>query len=97
MNEAFAILATMFAVTGTLTVVFGIGWLRAHRRIRSLERQLSGAPPESAVDRLEQDIATLADQLNQLANGQEFLSRIVADRVPAPRLKQAEDRIVTPK
>ena len=97
MNTDFAVLAIMFAVSGTLTLVFGVGWFRAHRRIRDLERQLSGAPAETAVDRLEQDIATLADQVSQLANGQEFLSRIVADRVPAPRLQKVEERIKTPQ
>jgi hypothetical protein len=76
--------AVVFSITGTLAVTFGIGWFRASRRIGHLERQLSGAAPETTIAQLENNLAALAEQVEQLANGQDFLSRLVRER-PLPK------------
>lgn len=91
------LLAVMFSITGTLAVTFGIGWFRASRRIRHLERQLSGAAPETSIAQLENNLAALAEHVEQLANGQEFLSRLVTERKQPPRIQPSVPKVTTPR
>ena len=79
--------AVVFSITGMLAITFGIGWFRASRRVRQLERQLSGAAPETTIAQLENNLAVLSEHVEQLANGQDFLSRLVTERAQ-PRIQQ---------
>jgi hypothetical protein len=74
------LLAIALSVTGTLAVTCAIGWVRASRRVRHLERQLSGAAPDTAVAQLEANLAVLSEHVDELANGHDFLSRLVTER-----------------
>lgn len=88
MSEDLHNAITLLAVFATLAVVLGIAWWRASRRVRELERyQFTGAQEDPATTALEARLAALADHVEQLANGQEFLSRVMTDRrqVPAAR------------
>lgn len=89
--------ATALSVVGTLAVTFAIGWFRANRRVRDLERQLSGAAPDTTVAQLEANLAALADHVEQLASGQDFLSRLVTERLQPPRVQQSVPKVVTPR
>lgn len=95
MDTGDAFLATIaLSITATIAVTFGIGWFRASRRIRELERRVSGAAPETAVAQLESEVAALTAHLEELANGQDFLSRLVSERRPLPGA--LEPRVATP-
>lgn len=79
----------MLAVATPLLVVCAVGWWRAHRRALRLEQQLLGLPErEATTQRLEQVVEGLASQFDELANGHEFLQRMLANklaqRIPAP-------------
>ena len=79
----------MLAVATPLLVVCAVGWWRAQRRAQRLEQQLLGSPQrEETTQRLEQAVEGLASQFDELANGHEFLQRMLANRLsqrfPAP-------------
>lgn len=89
--------AVALSVTSTLAVTFGIGWFRATRRVRELERHLNGAVPDTTLARLETDLATLSENVEQLASGQDFLSRLVTERPQPPRVQQPSPEAATPR
>ena len=99
MNEEFAVLLFFFGISLTANLGMLIGWVRAIRRVRRLEDHIFQPQPhpgdDRRVDRLEQAIEAMGGQMDQLANGQEFLNRIVAERLERPRSYEAE-REVTP-
>ena len=91
------IAAVALSVTSTLAVMFGIGWFRATRRVRELERQLNGAAPDTTIAQLETDLATLSENVEHLASGQDFLSRLVTERRQPPRVQQPSPEVTTPR
>jgi hypothetical protein len=91
------ILAIVVSVTGTLAITFGIGWFRAGRRVRALERQLSLSEPDAEVAHLESALVSLSEHVEQLASGQDFLSRLFTDRLQPPPAKPPVSEMVTPR
>ena len=95
MNEEFAILLFFFGISLTANLALAIGAFRSARRVRRLEHQLfaTGPTDDSRVERLEHAVDALDVRLDQLARGQEFLSKLVSERrhAIAPR-----EREVTP-
>src|SRR5512144_1812163 len=89
--------AVALSVTSSLAVVFGIGWFRAPRRVRELEPGLNTAAPDSAIARLETDLAALGDNVEQLASGQDFLSRLVTERRQPPLVQPPSPEVTTPR
>jgi hypothetical protein len=87
MNEEFAVLLFFFGISLTVNVGLAISWFRSSRRTRRLEDRIL-APPAAdnrRIDRIEQAVDGLATQVDQLANAQEFLNRVVGKRVlPEP-------------
>ena len=98
-REQTVIALFIFGVTLASAVGFAVAWFNANRRARRLEgRLMSGAQAtEPRTEQLEQAIEALASQVDQLASGQEFLSRILSDRLDkvARALPEAE-RAMTP-
>lgn len=81
MNEEFAVLLFFFGISMTLNLALGVSWFRSSRRARRLEEQ--GQPrglDDRRVERIEQAVDALAAQVDQIAGGQEFLNRVVAER-----------------
>ncbi len=102
-REQTVVALFIFGLTLASAVGFGVAWFNASRRARRLESQLLGAgvtpQPSTRAEQLEESIDSLAAQVDQLASGQEFLNRILADRLdklsrglPAP----APERELTP-
>jgi hypothetical protein len=88
MDPADAILAVAaLAITGALAVTLGIAWFRASRRVRELERHLAGEKAATAVAALEASFVVLSDQVDQIANGQDFLSRLLTDQRLSPPVR----------
>jgi hypothetical protein len=82
MNTDFALLLFWFGISATVNVALGIALWRTARRVKRLESrdQLPG-PRDEQTERLEQLIETLGTQVDQLSSGQDFLNRVVADRL----------------
>ena len=95
MREEFAVLLFFFGISVTANLALIIGALRSARRVRRLESRLlsSNTPDDARVDRVEQMVDALDVRLDQLARGQEFLSKLVSERRHAI---SAREREVTP-
>lgn len=94
MNEDFAVLLLFFGISVTINVALAISALLSARRARRLERVLSSQPvDDTRIERLEQLTEALDVRLDQLARGQEFLSKLVSERRHA---LSAREREVTP-
>lgn len=82
MNKDFAVMMLFFAVSATANVGLAVAWFRSARLARRLESRLLGVgQPEDRADRFERAVESLAVQVDQLASGQEFLNRVMAERL----------------
>lgn len=98
------VLYAYFAVGGVaLAAAFGFAWNRARRRVYQLEAQLSVREPVepphlvAEIDELRQRLELLDEQIGRVADGQEFLARLVADRHAAPPVREIDrPRMTTP-
>jgi hypothetical protein len=73
------------AVATPLLIVCALGWWRASRRVRWLETQvLPASGRDDAAERLERVVEGLATQVNELADGHDFLQRILTKRAASP-------------
>jgi len=82
-NEEFAVLMVFFAISATLNVAMGFGWIRSSLRARRFEKRLLTPPPpptDAATEQLERTVESLAAQVDQLHSGQEFLNRVLTER-----------------
>lgn len=101
MNQDAAVL-TLFVLGVSLTanVALVLAWIHGSRRLRRLEDRLLGtstpAPQEPRTERLEQAVDALASQMDQLASGQEFLNRVIADRLDRLQPPRPRQEPVTP-
>lgn len=98
MNEEFAVLLFFFGISITGNLALAAAWFRSSRRSRRLEQHILAArePDDRKADRLEEVVESLAAQVDQLASGQEFLNRVVAERDRPARRLGAPDVEITP-
>ncbi len=97
MNEQVVMLAVAFAVSATLNLALGLGWFSTLRRLRRLEkREAALTAPDERTERLEREVDGLGAQLDQLASGQEFLNRVIAERLGRPLPPADVSREITP-
>ena len=90
MSKELAVTIFFFAISGTGNVALAIAWWRASRNVRRLERHADA--PYLVDDRsleLERTVQSLAAQVEQLASGQEFLGRLIAERHDQARVVAA--------
>ena len=82
MSTDFGLLLFWFGISVTTNVALGVALWRTARRVKRLESrdQLPG-PSDEQAERLEQLIEAMGTQVDQLASGQDFLNRVVADRL----------------
>jgi hypothetical protein len=82
MDIAAAIqLGVAIAASSVTAIAFGIAWWRASRRVRELEDRLMNVGPDRGSSALDQSVYDLAAQVDQLVSGQEFLTRVLTDRL----------------
>ena len=84
MSDDFAVMMVLFAISATINVGLGISWFRANQRLRRLERREESVQPDERALQLERAMDALASQVDQLANSQEFLNRVIAGRRELP-------------
>ena len=98
MDLADLFLLALAFLGGALPVCAVAAWRYHLRRIRELQRQLDEpAAPEPRLAALEQALDSLLQQVDQLASGQEFLTRLIAhqERRPLPR-SESSPQVNTP-
>ena len=83
MNEDVAVLLFFFGISLTANVALLVGVLRSAMRIRRLERAALpvARSDDEHVERLEQAMDALTSQVDQLTSNQEFLNRLVTERL----------------
>lgn len=81
-DTVFSLLVVLCGVFGTTTVAFGIAWIRARERaIRAEQHTALPADPEVApYESVACAVATIAGEVEQLAEGQRFLTRVLTER-----------------
>lgn len=68
-------------VSVCVNVVLGLGWLRSSRRALRLEERQAREIADPRIDELHHIVTALADQMDQVASGQEFLDRVLVERL----------------
>ena len=69
------------AAVTPLLVISALGWWKSSRRIKKLEQQLLSTPVPEDSQRIESTVEALAAQMNELANAQEFMQRMLLKKV----------------
>jgi hypothetical protein len=75
------LLLILGAAAGAAPPLYGL--LRALARIHKLELRLAAEPADDArVEQLQRTVDTLTDQVSQLAESQDFVARLLSERLP---------------
>ena len=95
MNDDFAVLLFFFGIAVTANIALAAGLLGSRRRVRRLEERLLNHNHDDRTDRLEQVVEGLTVQIDQITSAQEFLSRVITNRLEKPH--GAVPKVVTPR
>ncbi len=82
------VVLTLLFVSVALNVGLGYAWFHAVRSARRHRAETLAAPDQDRLARVEQALDALAAQNDRLAEGQDFLGRVVADRLSPPIAKE---------
>src|SRR5690242_12629941 len=77
----FSLLVVASGLFAASTLGFAVAWLRARERAIRAEQRL--APPltgDARVERLERAMESIAVEVEQMAEGQRFVSRLLGER-----------------
>lgn len=98
MNDDFAFLLLFFGISITANVGLLVAWLGSKRRLRRLEARESGDDRDERAGRLEQIVEGLTVQIDQIASAQEFLSRVITNRLERPGAAHPPvPKVITPR
>jgi hypothetical protein len=95
MNDEFAVLLFFFGISATANIALATGLLGSRRRVRRLEERILNHNHDDRTDRLEQVVEGLTVQIDQITSAQEFLSRVITNRMEKPH--GAVPKVVTPR
>jgi hypothetical protein len=84
MNDDFAVLLFFFGISVTANIALTVGLLGSRRRVRRLEERILNHNHDDRTDRLEQVVEGLTVQIDQITSAQEFLSRVITNRLEKP-------------
>jgi len=84
MNDDFAVLLFFFGISVTANIALAAGLLGSRRRVRRLEERILNHNHDDRTDRLEQVVEGLTVQIDQITSAQEFLSRVITNRLEKP-------------
>jgi hypothetical protein len=96
-SDDFAVLLLFFGISITANVGLLVAWLGSKRRLRRLEVLDPGDDRDERAARLEQIVEGLTVQIDQIASAQEFLSRVITDRLERPGAAHPVPKVVTPR
>jgi hypothetical protein len=104
-DDAAVLFMVISMGAGSAALAFAVAWRQSRRRVRELERYFFQRPAaeemthsESASD---ERLALLAERVEQLAEGQDFLARLLTTQrerpLPAAELPRGDTpRLITP-
>jgi hypothetical protein len=95
MHDDVAFLLFCFGISVTANIALAAGSLASRRRMRRLEDRLLDHNHDDRTDRLEQVVEGLTVQIDQITSAQEFLSRVITNRMEKPH--GAMPKVVTPR
>jgi hypothetical protein len=95
MNDDFAVLLFFFGISVTANIALAAGLLGSRRRVRRLEERILNHNHDDRTDRLEQVVEGLTVQIDQVTSAQEFLSRVITNRLEKPH--GGVPKVVTPR
>ena len=84
MNDDFAVLLFFFGISVTANIALATGLVGSRRRVRRLEERILNHNHDDRTDRLEQVVEGLTVQIDQITSAQEFLSRVITNRLEKP-------------
>jgi len=84
MSDDFAVLLFFFGISVTANIALAAGLLGSRRRARRLEERILNHNHDDRTDRLEQVVEGLTVQIDQITSAQEFLSRVITNRLEKP-------------
>lgn len=81
-DTVFSLLIVACALLSASTIGFGVAWVRARERAIRAEQRLvpAAGAGDARFDRLEDVVASIAGQVEQLSEGQQFVTRLVEER-----------------
>ena len=80
-DTVFSMLVVASVVFGAGTVGFAVAWIRARERAIRAEQRLAPAPEgDGRFDQLEQAVDAITLDVERMAEGQRFVSRLLAER-----------------
>jgi cytochrome c-type biogenesis protein CcmH/NrfG len=91
------VILTLLVVAVPVMGTMGYHWFKASHDLRRLQASHEPRQVEERLTRVEHALDALMQQNERLVETQDFLSRIVADRLPLPRSSESpHPRQVTP-
>src|SRR6266568_6484261 len=97
MNDDFAFLLFFFGISATANIALAAGLLSSRRRVRRLEERILNHNHDDRTDRLEQVVEGLTVQIDQITSAQEFLSRVITNRMEKPHGAQPPAPQISPR
>lgn len=96
-DVVFSLLVLASGVFAASTLGFAVAWVRARERAIRAEQRAPPAPDggDARVDRMEHAVESIAGEVEQMAEGQRFVSRLLAERVGQERDAGARPARVT--
>ena len=82
MDAGLAMLQLWFGVSITANIGLAVAWFLTNRRLRRLEdRPVAPVALDEVTDRLDQGLDAVARRVDELANAQDFMNRVLTDRL----------------
>ena len=81
-----------------MTLLFTFIGVLIHRRAwrRAVKQFTSGGPARADVQQLQQAVDVIAVEVERIAEGQRFVSKLLNDRLESPALSQGRERVPVP-
>jgi hypothetical protein len=98
-DVVFSLLILASGVFAASTIGFAVAWIRARERAIRAEQQLGAPAPvgDARFDRLEEAVESMAVEVERMAEGQRFVSKLLAERPGQERDAGARPaRVITP-
>ena len=96
-DTVFSLLILASGVFAATTIGFAVAWMRARERAVRAEAR-AGQPPDgdTRFDRLEHAVEAISVEVERMAEGQRFVSKVLAERSRDDREAGARaERVVT--
>ena len=91
-DVVFSLLILASGVFAASTIGFAVAWIRARERAIRAEQQQGAQVPvgDARFDRLEEAVESMAVEVERMAEGQRFVSKLLAER-------PGQERVTTPR